>query len=178
MNKMFRFTTLLVLSLMTLAGSSLAQTEMPSSVVGGGGQAMAGGSHAVRGTVGQTATGNAGSTSFTMEIGFWRNWSGLVTGVSDTPVFVWNLQQNHPNPFNPMTAISFSLPEASRVNLRVFNARGELVRTLLNEERPAGNHSRRWDGRDDRGSAVASGVYFARLESASGVLTQKMLLAR
>ncbi len=99
------------------------------------------------------------------------------TPVSDLPDVVV-LIGNYPNPFNPMTAISFSIPTAQKVNLRVYSARGHLVRTLLSGVQPAGVHYSIWDGRDDRGRASASGVYFYRLESAGGNLSGKMLLAK
>ena len=83
-----------------------------------------------------------------------------------------------PNPFNPMTEIRFSLPSDGAVGLRVFDARGHQVRTLLGEVMPAGEHVVVWDGRDGRGRAVASGVYFSRLETGAGDLLKKMMLVR
>jgi hypothetical protein len=68
-----------------------------------------------------------------------------------------------PNPFNPVTDIKFSLPRSARVDLRVYDVSGRLVRTLRTGELTAGPHSERWDGRDESGLGVASGIYFARL---------------
>ena len=70
----------------------------------------------------------------------------------------------YPNPFNPTTTIRFRVPEANNVRLRIFNLRGEVVRTLLDQEMSAGTHERRWNGRDRNGQIVASGIYFYRLE--------------
>jgi hypothetical protein len=83
-----------------------------------------------------------------------------------------------PNPFNPRTALRYSLPEPSWVRLAVYDGRGRLVATLVDEQRPAGSGSAVWNGMDARGAAAASGVYFARLETAGGVTTQKLVLAR
>jgi len=68
-----------------------------------------------------------------------------------------------PNPFNPATDIKFSLPRSTNVGLRVYDVSGRLVRTLVSGELAAGSHSERWDGRDETGLNVASGIYFARL---------------
>lgn len=88
------------------------------------------------------------------------------------------LLPNHPNPFNPRTTFSYGLAEAGRVRLRIYDARGGRVATLADAEVPAGERSAEWDGRDDRGAPMPSGVYFARLEGPSGVRTVKVTLAR
>ena len=85
---------------------------------------------------------------------------------------------NHPNPFNPQTTIGFALPSDQDVTLRVYSARGALVRSLLRGPQPAGLHRAVWDGRDDRGQGVASGVYFYRLETGEGNFTGKMVLTK
>jgi subtilisin family serine protease len=68
-----------------------------------------------------------------------------------------------PNPFNPQTTITFSLPASARASLRIYDVSGRLVRSLLDEVRPAGTTEVRWNGADDAGRGVASGTYFARL---------------
>lgn len=85
---------------------------------------------------------------------------------------------NHPNPFNPVTLISFNLASPQDVRLRVYSPRGGLVRELLAGSQPAGVHRTLWDGRDDRGHGVASGVYFYRLETETGDFTGKMVLTK
>jgi hypothetical protein len=77
------------------------------------------------------------------------------------------LGQNFPNPFNPSTVLRFDLPEESHVRLVVFDLLGREVRRLVDELRPAGIHSVRWDGTADGKNDTASGVYFARLEARS-----------
>ncbi|MCK4573237.1 MAG: T9SS type A sorting domain-containing protein, partial [candidate division Zixibacteria bacterium] len=85
---------------------------------------------------------------------------------------------NYPNPFNPDTRIDFDLPQSSRVALAVFNVLGRKVKTLINEQMPAGTHTVVWDGREDNGNPVASGVYLYRLETGSSVFTRKMMLLK
>jgi hypothetical protein len=85
---------------------------------------------------------------------------------------------NFPNPFNPSTAIRFSLAAPGRTTLAVYDVLGRAVRNLSAEYREAGLHTVRWDGRDDRGAPVSSGVYFARLQCGSLVSTARMLLMK
>lgn len=104
------------------------------------------------------------------------------TGVGDDPLnerHVLALGQNHPNPFNPVTTVSFTVPTgADRVSLRVYNAAGRLVRTLVDGEMSPGPKSIVWDGRDNYGEGVSSGVYFCRLDSAGASATKKMTLLK
>jgi hypothetical protein len=109
--------------------------------------------------------------------------SDIVVGVEDdhrggTLPDDFELQPNYPNPFNPSTTISYSLPEAAHVRIEVCNVLGQKVRTLVNTVRPAGEHQARWDGTDESGSPVASGVYLYRFQSSGQVVTRKMLLLR
>ncbi|MCH7549036.1 MAG: T9SS type A sorting domain-containing protein, partial [Candidatus Krumholzibacteriota bacterium] len=88
------------------------------------------------------------------------------------------LRQNYPNPFNPVTTIEYSLGERSHVTLRIYNVAGQLVRTLIDDVRVAALHTATWDGQNDAGQGVASGVYFYRLQSAGFVQTKKMVLLK
>ncbi len=88
------------------------------------------------------------------------------------------LDQNHPNPFNPVTNISFNVPKPGHVTLGVYNVAGRLVRSLVDERRESGGYDVVWDGCDDRGRAVASGVYFARLKNSSEVEIMKLVLLK
>ncbi len=87
--------------------------------------------------------------------------------------------KNHPNPFNPKTTITFAMPRAGHVDLKVFNVRGQLVKTLVDGVRPAGaGQVAVWDGTDDRGSAAASGVYFYEVRAGGEVRIGKMTLLK
>lgn len=89
-----------------------------------------------------------------------------------------SLDQNRPNPFNPVTSIGFELPKAGRATLRVFSIQGVLVRTLIDATLPAGRHHASWDGRDMQGRAVGSGLYLTELRAAGQRLTRKVSLLK
>ncbi|MDZ4122284.1 MAG: choice-of-anchor Q domain-containing protein, partial [Candidatus Cloacimonadaceae bacterium] len=106
--------------------------------------------------------------------GNWRVWDGRIDMgcyeygsepwvSNDDPIIpqplLMSLDQNYPNPFNPSTTISFTIPASSHCRLDVYNMRGQKVTTLLNDNRMAGKHSVMWNGLDDQGSKVSSGIY-------------------
>jgi hypothetical protein len=90
----------------------------------------------------------------------------------------YELDQNTPNPFNPNTVIVFAVPRPSEVRVEVFNVLGQKVRTLANEFSNAGYKRVEWDGTDDNGSSVASGVYLYRMTAGDFSETKKMLLLK
>ena len=94
------------------------------------------------------------------------------------PAALTELHQNHPNPFNPATTISFTLTTAENVRLSVFTPEGRLVTTLVDDVRPAGLNDVTWDGTDASGRRVSSGLYLYRLEAGKTVLSRKMLLMK
>jgi hypothetical protein len=102
-----------------------------------------------------------------------------VTGVggSKTPSVTY-LSQNFPNPFNPSTTISFGLKVAGNVSLRVYDVSGKLVRVMVEGERSARHYEEVWDGRDESGVPVASGMYFYELKGGNYSHTRKMVLLR
>jgi len=89
-----------------------------------------------------------------------------------------SLAQNFPNPFNPVTRVSFSLKEKGHVSMRVYDVSGRLVRVLVDEVREAGSHEVMWDGMNNGGRATASGIYFCRMEADDYQRTVKMVLLR
>jgi hypothetical protein len=109
--------------------------------------------------------------------------SGAVVAVEDPareplPAAV-RLLPNIPNPFNPVTTISFELPASSRVDLRIYDVSGRLMRILLGEDLlEAGRHEVAWNGRDESGRIVSAGVYFCRLEAGSITKTRRMTLVK
>ncbi len=98
--------------------------------------------------------------------------------IEEIPSPVTKLAANVPNPFNPQTEISFELERPGQTRLSIFDVRGMLVRQLVDDDLPAGPHTRVWDGLDRTGRAVGSGTYLYRLESGPVVLARKMLLIR
>ncbi|MEK7315158.1 MAG: FlgD immunoglobulin-like domain containing protein, partial [Candidatus Eisenbacteria bacterium] len=95
------------------------------------------------------------------------------------PARPW-LSQNRPNPFNPSTVIGFGVagPERADVRLRVYDVSGRLVSTLVSRRFDPGYHEVRWDGRADRGGALASGVYLLRAEIGPATFSRKLALIR
>ncbi|HVP37070.1 MAG TPA: cohesin domain-containing protein [Terriglobales bacterium] len=87
----------------------------------------------------------------------------------------FGLSQNYPNPFNPETNISFSLPQESQVNLKIYNIKGQLVKVLADAKLSAGVHSLIWNGKDESGNDVSSGIYFYKLNAGVFSETRKMV---
>ncbi|MEW5795271.1 MAG: hypothetical protein AB1772_02820 [Candidatus Zixiibacteriota bacterium] len=90
----------------------------------------------------------------------------------------FHLAQNYPNPFNPATEIEYSIPKALPVELSIFNVLGQKIATLIDESVPPGTHRVIWNGTDDHGRAVASGVCFYRLRAGELVASRKMILLK
>jgi len=88
------------------------------------------------------------------------------------------LKQNYPNPFNPETTINFNLPKGGFANLSVYNTKGQLVKTLVNGMTTVGDHKLVWNGKDNNGSSVASGLYFYKLTANGRTETRKMMLMK
>ena len=146
-----------------------------------------------------TAPGNANAVS--VRARSWHLWYGnsywddfslreaipsTTTGVDDRSVTLssgtvpvgYSLSQNFPNPFNPSTMIRYELPEAGNVQLEVFNMLGQRVASLVSGVQPAGNWTVSWNGTDDAGKHLTTGVYIYRLSTSKSVLTRKMILLK
>ena len=119
-----------------------------------------------------------------------RFFGGLATSVYDGEPFArlpqsFDLEQNYPNPFNPTTTILYTLrsnvgsgAKAARTNLEVYNILGNKVKTLVDEVQIPGTYSIVWDGRNQNGDKVASGIYFYRLTRGDDTQTKKMMLIK
>jgi len=109
------------------------------------------------------------------------DWDANVLKVGDdaqiTPA-KFELAQNFPNPFNPTTDITFSIDRAANVDLSIYNMLGQKVRTLTTGSKVAGTHVLRWDGRDESGSSVSTGIYLYTLTDGSTSITKKMALMK
>jgi len=88
------------------------------------------------------------------------------------------LSQNYPNPFNPTTTINIALPEASNVVLTIYNALGQEVRTLKTDYLHAGNYSVTWDGMDNSGNTISSGLYIYTMTAGNHNFSKKMLMLK
>jgi len=101
-----------------------------------------------------------------------------VIGVGSRVPTTNSLGQNYPNPFNPTTTIAYGLAAPERVTISVYNINGALVKTLVSDTKPAGWYSVDWDGRNQAGNPVASGVYLSRMTAGSFVETKKLVLLK
>jgi hypothetical protein len=100
-----------------------------------------------------------------------------VEGENGLPVS-YDLSQNYPNPFNPTTTIRYSLPTNSFVTLRIYDILGREVKTLISTEQNSGTHSVQWNGDNNYGTKVSSGIYLYRIEAANFVMTKKMIMLK
>jgi hypothetical protein len=103
---------------------------------------------------------------------------GIETGIDDETTHAISELSCYPNPFNSETTISYTLPAKGQVCLDIYNSKGQLVKRLLNESQPKGKHSLTWNGTDDNGHSVASGLYLCRITSAGKQESRKMLLLK
>ncbi len=103
---------------------------------------------------------------------------GAITSITVPIITNLALEQNYPNPFNGNTTIRFDLPRNDRVSLGIYNIRGQLVRNLVEGSLSSGEHTYSWNGHDERGTPVSSGIYFYRLTTSSQTVARKMIYAR
>jgi hypothetical protein len=90
----------------------------------------------------------------------------------------YTLYQNYPNPFNPVTHIRFSLAQSEKVKLEVFNILGQKVNTLVNNKLNIGQYEIKWDGKNESGNLLGSGIYFYRLKAGDYIKTRKMIFLK
>jgi hypothetical protein len=111
-----------------------------------------------------------------------RGQASVITSISDNVNGVvakeFVLENNYPNPFNPSTTINFVVPTSSDITLTVYNTLGQKIATLVNQKMPQGKHSVVWDGRNDAGQVLPTGLYFYTLKSSQTSITRKMLLVK
>ena len=173
--------------LLTFHQRAGAQLGVKQSVFGNGGGTTADNQYRIAFTAGQPAIGVMSGPSNIQKSGFWYVQS--ITTATDVERPADNLptefgiSQNYPNPFNPSTVVRYQLPAASYVEIVVHNVLGQKVRTLLAGDIPAGYHHADWNGHDDAGKPVASGVYLYRINAhnAAGqsfTAVKKMALVR
>ena len=154
---------------------------LQSSVISAGGSPGTSTNFSTNGTLGQpTPIGVGSAAGKTLYAGFWgKFW--VLTPVVDAlvpEVFSNMAFQNFPNPFNPSTAIEYTVAKESSVELTIYNVRGEKVATLTNETKSPGRYEVIWDGTDDAGREVSSSVYFYRLTIDDYTSTKKMLMLK
>lgn len=134
------------------------------------------------GSVGQGVAGKS-SYGLVAYIGFWNPWVQEITPVEWEEENAglpqeFGLRQNYPNPFNPNTVIEYALPQEAHVSIVVYNLLGQKVRVLKDEIERAGFKRVIWDGKDDKGAEMASGIYFCRIQDKDFVKSKKMVLLK
>ncbi len=107
-----------------------------------------------------------------------KNSVGADTELDNLLPTTFALSQNYPNPFNPTTEIQYQVPEKNHVSIKVFNISGQLVKTLVNTAKDAGSFTVKWDGRDQAGFQLPSGVYMYEMKAGSFIQNKKMLLIK
>ena len=125
------------------------------------------------------AVDNAGYNSgWSNEVQIYAKIPKIATDGSDTPVSKYSLEENYPNPFNPTTQIRYQLSDISDVKLKIYNTLGQLVKTLVSQKQSAGNYAVQWDGSNDLGERVASGIYIYRIQAGDFIQSRKMILMK
>ncbi|MEW6027788.1 MAG: T9SS type A sorting domain-containing protein, partial [Planctomycetota bacterium] len=84
----------------------------------------------------------------------------------------------YPNPFNNRTTVDYQIPKTGMVTLKVYNISGQVIKVLVNSIQQGGSHSAKWDGKDDQGREISSGIYFTRLTTDNSTRTNKITLIR
>lgn len=144
----------------------------------GGGQTFAtGGAYRLGSTTGQPDAGRLSGGVYEVDGGFWN--AGASPSVAVPPAIAapvaFAVRPPAPNPFRVSTTFAFDLPSAVHVRIAVHGVGGRLVRRLADGDYEAGHHRATWDGRDDGGHPVASGIYFARLSAGDLVSTRRIV---
>ena len=163
------------LAVAAFAVEANAQTfAIPKSVIGAGGGPMTGGGISMNGTIGQTLIGPISGGNFIINQGFWYTVPASSDVKRQGEATGFALAQNYPNPFNPSTTIEFSIPERTKVTLRVMNLLGEEVQRVIDGEY--------YDPGTYRADFIAedlpSGTYVYRLEAGNHVMSKKMVLMK
>lgn len=154
-----------------------------SSIAGGGGafSTAPGSGYQLGGTIGQSNAGPLTGGSYALKGGFWNLGGASPVDVDDDhpgPPVAFRVYQNVPNPFSAQTTIAFDLPSDQRVQMAVYNLKGERVRVLLDEVMPAGRHSMTWAGIGDDGRPLPSGVYWIRTQAKDRSDVRKTVLVK
>jgi hypothetical protein len=155
---------------------------MKTQCIGAGGVIGSSSSnYKVSATVGQTAIGKSENSNWIYH-GFWNplviDWVDVEEGIEAILPHDFSLSQNYPNPFNPQTVIEYALPRDSRVSIVVYNVLGQKVKVLKNEWEEAGYKSVSWDGTNQSGQEIGTGIYFYKITAGDFVQTKKMVLLK
>lgn len=151
------------------------------SLNGGGNIHTSSANYTLRSSVTQSVAGEAAGGDYRAYAGFWTPWLDPTDVTDDEETAVpreFSLSQNYPNPFNPHTVIEYALPKKSRVNITVYNLLGQKVKVLKDVLETAGYKRIVWDGTDDSGNEVTSGIYFYRIVAGDFNKAKKMVIVK
>jgi hypothetical protein len=163
------------------APAGKAGPSLRSAAIGAAGGAAGNSRFTARGTLGQPhPVGPGAGQTHALVAGFWSAFQRTAwLADADAPTPLQNLLlQNHPNPFNPRTRITYSVARSAPVRIVVYDLRGARVATLVRETQEPGWYTVAWEGRDDAGRAVAAGLYFCHLRIGDFESVKKMLMIK
>ena len=183
-SKAFHF--LFVPIILSLFSSALGSGEkIPRRTINGGGTIYSSSTtYKLCGSIAQSMAGKSSGAIGYSYAGFWNPWVVEMTPVEWEEEDLtqipkeFDLRQNYPNPFNPTTVIQYALPKASQVKIQIYNILGQRVRDLVDERQEPGYKTAEWDGKDDNGTEVSSGIYFYRIVAGDFVKCKKMTLLK
>lgn len=174
----------LALLIAGVAPNAFAEFQIQHLVLPSGAIDQSGGPYRLRATLGESPFEVSQGMPWRLSLGFWIPNKPETTGEGDIPpiLHAFRLDQNNPNPFNPLTRITFFIPGKSGTsapsNLDLYNVHGRHIRALVSQNLPAGPHVATWDGLDGNGCPVASGVYVVRLRVGSETTSKQCVLLR
>jgi hypothetical protein len=139
--------------------------------------------YVLKDAVGQDVTGEAQSTSFIEQAGFFTYSSITQIGITEEAEahldpFLFSLSPPFPNPAVKMITIGYGIPTMSHVRIKIYDITGRIIKTLVDAETEAGFYSLSWNREDDARHSVPNGVYFVRLEAGSEIATRKLIFVR
>ena len=184
------FKVFLVLSSILIFGFTLSSSQAsnynigPQVLDGGGAMWLSTTHYKLSSSLGQSITGEQSGSTTKVYTGFWNPRVVELSPVEQEEEDLsqvpkeFDIRQNYPNPFNPTTVIEYALPKAAPVNIHIFNILGQKVRNLVDETQEPGFKTVSWDGKDDSGREVGSGIYFYRIVAGSFVKCRKMALLK
>ncbi len=155
--------------------------RVTSAVMGSAGAPGASASYQIQGTMGQsTPIGIGSAADLILYAGFWGKFWSMMSSVNHFfPENYENLLfQNFPNPFNPTTTLNYTVAQESPVEITIYNVQGQRVRTLVRDTRMPGRYFAVWDGTNDGGQPVATGMYFYRMKVGKYTSVKKMLMLK
>lgn len=168
--------TLAVAAVLLLHLADAVQIEMPQSVLGSGGVEASDPDNILIGTLGQTVIGVASGPSNILNTGFWSQPGWILTGVEEPEALLpteFRLEQNHPNPFNPLTTLEFAVPKEAHVTVKLYDVTGRVVRELVDREMDPGFHRAVVNA-----AGLPGGVYICRMESGGFSETRRLVLLK